>query len=84
MQCSPHLVEFAIGTILNELKGDVGAIPNSWKPQSTDVGRDTPLSTLTLVVGNSKLVAAVGGMEGIKRIRVGKGGYLDPDCEKRG
>ena len=37
-----------------------------------------------MVVGNSKLVATVGGMEGVKRIRVGNGGYLDPDCEKRG
>jgi len=79
-----HLVELPIGAVLDELKGNVGSIGNSREPQSTNIDGDTPLGTLTLVVGNGKLVTAARIVEVLERVWVGDGGNLDSDCEKGG
>ena len=74
----------AIGAILDELKSNVGSTANSRKSQSTNVDRNTSLGSLSLEVRNSKLITTVGGVEVIKRIRVGVSRYLDSDCERGG
>ena len=79
-----HLVELAIGAVLDELKCNVGSVANSRKSQSTDVDGDASLGALSLEVGNSKLITTVGGVEVIKRVRVGVSRYLDSDCERGG
>ena len=75
----PHLVEAAIGAVLDELKSNVGLIANSWESQGTNVDRHTPLGALPLKVRNGKLITTVGGVEIIKRVRVGDGRDLDSD-----
>ena len=78
----PHLVETPVRAVLDDLEGNVGPVADSWKIQGTNANRDTPLGALPFEVWNSKLVATVRGVEVIKRVRVGVGGNLYPDCER--
>lgn len=78
-----HLVETPVRAILDNLEGNVGPVADSWKIQGTNADGDTPLGALTFEVRNSKLVATVRGVEVVKRVRVGDGGNLYSDCEKK-
>lgn len=77
-----YLVEFSIGSVLDELEGNVGPIHDPGEAQSTNVHRYTCLGALTFKVRDSKLVTTASGVEVTKRARVLDSRNLDSDCEK--
>ena len=81
---SANLVEFAIRTVLDELKGNVGPILDPGKFQSTNIYGDTCLGAPSFKIRNGELVTTVGGVKIVKRAGVLDGRNQDPDCGKGG
>ena len=61
------MVQLPIGAVLNELEGNIGPITDPGKPQYPNVDGKTCLGTLPFKVGNSELIATIGGVEVVER-----------------